>query len=135
MSQHQQGDRPRPVPLTIPELPPANSTYSQATILGNLVFVSGMLGIDPLTNRLAGDDMRSQTRQALLNIERILKEAGSGLDRVARCNLYLTDYGRLAEANEVYAEFFSTHKPAKTGVGVSELWAGALIEIEVTAAL
>lgn len=135
MSQHQQGDRPRPVPLTIPDLPPANSTYSQATILGNLVFVSGMLGIDPLTNRLAGDDMRSQTRQALLNIERILKEAGSGLDRVARCNLYLTDYGRLAEANEVYAEFFSTHKPAKTGVGVSELWAGALIEIEVTAAL
>ena len=104
-------------------------------MLGNLVFVSGMLGIDPLTNRLAGDDMRSQTRQALLNIERILKEAGSGLDRVARCNLYLTDYGRLAEANEVYAEFFSTHKPAKTGVGVSELWAGALIEIEVTAAL
>lgn len=135
MSQHQQGDRPRPVPLTIPDLPPANSTYSQATVLGNLVFVSGMLGIDPLTNRLAGDDMRSQTRQALLNIERILKEAGSGLDRVARCNLYLTDYGRLAEANEVYAEFFSTHKPAKTGVGVSELWAGALIEIEVTAAL
>jgi 2-iminobutanoate/2-iminopropanoate deaminase len=135
MSQHQQGDRPRPVPLTIPELPPANSTYSQATVLGNLVFVSGMLGIDPLTNRLAGDDMRSQTRQALVNIERILKEAGSGLDRVARCNLYLTDYGRLAEANEVYAEFFSTHKPAKTGVGVSELWAGALIEIEVTAAL
>jgi 2-iminobutanoate/2-iminopropanoate deaminase len=135
MSQHQQGDRPRPVPLTIADLPPANSTYSQATILGNLVFVSGMLGIDPQTNRLAGDDMRSQTRQALLNIERILKEAGSGLDRVARCNLYLTDYGRLAEANEVYAEFFSTHKPAKTGVGVSELWAGALIEIEVTAAL
>ncbi len=135
MSHQQQGDRPRPVPLTIPGLPPANPTYSQATVLGNLVFVSGMLGIDPMTNKLAGDDMRSQTRQALLNIERILKEAGSGLDRVARCNLYLTDYGRLAEANEVYAEFFSQHKPAKTGVGVSELWAGALIEIEVTAAL
>ena len=75
----------------------------------------------------------TQTRQALVNIERILKEAGSGLDRVARCNLYLTDYNRLAEANEVYAEFFRTHKPAKTGVGVSQLWAGALIEIEVTA--
>jgi len=135
MPQQSNGDRPRPVPLTIPGLPPANPTYSQATVLGDLVFVSGQLGIDPLTNRLAGDDMRSQTRQALLNIERILKEAGSGLDRVARCNLYLTDYGRLAEANAVYAEFFSDHKPAKTGVGVSQLWAGALIEIEVTAAL
>jgi 2-iminobutanoate/2-iminopropanoate deaminase len=135
MSHSNTGDRPRPVPLTIPGLPPANPTYSQATVLGNLIFVSGQLGIDPATNRLAGDDMRSQTRQALVNIERILREAGSGLDRVARCNLYLADYGRLGEANEVYAEFFSSHKPAKTGVGVSELWAGALIEIEVTAAL
>jgi 2-iminobutanoate/2-iminopropanoate deaminase len=135
MNKPTQGDRLRPVPLSIPDLPPANPTYSQATVLGNLIFVSGMLGIDPMTNRLAGDDMRSQTRQALLNIERILQEAGSSLDRVARCNLYLTDYKRLGEANEVYAEFFHTHKPAKTGVGVSELWAGALIEIEVTAAL
>ncbi|HEU0122282.1 MAG TPA: Rid family detoxifying hydrolase [Bryobacteraceae bacterium] len=123
----------RPKPVEVAGLPPANSTYSQATVVGNLVFLSGQLGIDPMTNRLAGDDMRSQTRQALVNIERILKEAGSGLDRVARCNLYLTDYNRLAEANEVYAEFFHTHKPAKTGVGVSQLWAGALIEIEVTA--
>jgi 2-iminobutanoate/2-iminopropanoate deaminase len=135
MSQPTKGDRPRPVPLTIADLPPANPTYSQATVVGNLVFVSGQLGIDPMTNRLAGDDMRSQTRQALLNIERILREAGSSLDRVARCNLYLADYGRLGEANEVYAEFFATHKPAKTGVGVSELWGGALIEIEVTAVL
>jgi 2-iminobutanoate/2-iminopropanoate deaminase len=135
MSNEPKGDRPRPVPLAISGLPPANPTYSQATVLGDLVFVSGQLGIDPLTNRLAGEDMRSQTRQALLNIERILKEAGSGLERVARCNLYLADYGRLAEANEVYAEFFSAHKPAKTGVGVSALWGGALIEIEVTAAL
>jgi len=125
----------QPVPLTIPGLPPANSTYSQATVLGGLVFVSGQLGIDPMTNKLAGDDMASQTRQALLNIERILKVAGSRLDLVARCNLYLADYGRLGEANAVYAEFFPTHKPAKTGVGVSELWAGALIEIEVTAAI
>ena len=104
-------------------------------MLGNLVFVSGQLGIDPMTNKLAGTDMRTQTRQALVNIERILKEAGSSLDRVARCNLYLADYNRLGEANEVYAEFFRDHKPAKTGVGVSQLWDGALIEIEVIAAV
>jgi 2-iminobutanoate/2-iminopropanoate deaminase len=135
MAQATKGDRLRPVPLSIPGLPPANPTYSQATVLGNLVFVSGQLGIDPMTNKLAGDDMRTQTRQALLNIERILKEAGSSLDRVARCNLYLADYNRLGEANEVYAEFFRDHKPAKTGVGVSQLWDGALIEIEVIAAV
>jgi 2-iminobutanoate/2-iminopropanoate deaminase len=124
----------QPEPQTIPALPPANSTFSQATILGNLVFVSGQLGIDPSTGQLAGEDMASQTRQALENIRTILEHCGSSLQHVARCNLYLADYNRLAEANAVYAEYFSNHKPAKTGVGVSQLWAGALIEIEVIAA-
>jgi 2-iminobutanoate/2-iminopropanoate deaminase len=124
---------PKPTPQTIPGLPPANPTYSQATILGDLVFVSGQLGIDPATGQLAGPGMAEQTRQALLNIGEILAHCGSSLDQVARCNLYLTDYNRLAEANSVYAQFFATHKPAKTGVGVSQLWAGALIEIEVIA--
>ncbi|MDX2268668.1 MAG: Rid family detoxifying hydrolase [Bryobacter sp.] len=126
---------PNPVPQVIPGLPPANNTYSQATILDGLIFVSGQLGIDPATGRLAGPDMASQTRQALENVKTILEHCGSSLPKVARCNLYLADYGRLGEANAVYAEYFREHKPAKTGVGVSELWGGALIEIEVTAAL
>lgn len=123
-----------PISITVPGLPPANDTYSQATILGDLVFVSGQLGIDPATGQLAGPDMASQTRQALLNVQRILEHCGSSPRQVARCNLYLTDYNRLGEANAVYAEFFLTHKPAKTGIGISQLWAGALIEIEVVAA-
>lgn len=122
-----------PIPVTIPGLPPANDTYSQATILGDLIFVSGQLGIDPATGQLAGGDMASQTRQALLNVQRILEHCGSSLHKVARCNLFLTDYNRLGEANAVYAQFFPTHKPAKTGIGISQLWAGALIEIEVVA--
>ena len=122
-----------PIPVTIPGLPPANDTYSQAAILGDLIFVSGQLGIDPATGQLAGGDMASQTRQALLNVQRILEHCGSSLQKVARCNLYLTDYNRLGEANAVYAQFFPTHKPAKTGIGISQLWAGALIEIEVVA--
>jgi 2-iminobutanoate/2-iminopropanoate deaminase len=125
----------KPVPITVPGLPPANDTYSQATILGDLVFVSGQLGIDPATGQLAGPDMASQTRQALLNVQRILEHCGSSLDQVARTSFYLTDYNRLGEANAVYKEFFPTHKPAKTGIGISQLWAGALIEIEVTASL
>jgi 2-iminobutanoate/2-iminopropanoate deaminase len=125
----------KPVPITVPGLPPANDTYSQAAILGDLVFVSGQLGIDPATGQLAGPDMASQTRQALLNVQRILEHCGSSLDQVARTNFYLTDYNRLSEANAVYIEFFPTHKPAKTGIGISQLWAGALIEIEVTASL
>jgi len=122
-----------PIPVTIPGLPPANETYSQAAVMGDLVFVSGQLGIDPATGQLAGPDMASQTRQALLNVQRILEHCGSSLTQVARCTLYLTDYNRLGEANAVYAEFFSSHKPAKTGIGISQLWAGALIEIEVVA--
>jgi 2-iminobutanoate/2-iminopropanoate deaminase len=124
---------PKPLPQTIPNLPPANETYSQATILGDLIFVSGQLGIDPATGQLAGPTMAEQARQALVNVAAILDHCGSALDKVARCNLYLTDYNRLAEANVVYAQFFAGHKPAKTGVGVSQLWAGALIEIEVIA--
>lgn len=122
-----------PVSVTIPGLPPANDTYSQATILGDLIFVSGQLGIDPATGQLAGEDMASQTRQAMLNVQRILEHCGSSLAKVARCTLYLTDYNRLGEANAVYAQFFPTYKPAKTGIGISQLWAGALIEIEVVA--
>ncbi len=124
---------PQPLPQTIPHLPPANHTYSQATILGDLIFVSGQLGLDPATGQLAGPSIAAQTRQALTNIATILHHCGSDLTKVARCNLYLTDYNQLAAANEIYSEFFSTHKPAKTGVGVSQLWAGALIEIEVIA--
>ena len=125
----------KPVPITVPGLPPANDTYSQAAILGDLVFVSGQLGIDPATGQLAGPDMASQTRQALLNVQRILEHCGSSLDQVDRTNFYLTDYNRLGEANAVYKEFFPTHRPAKTGIGIAQLWAGALIEIEVTASL
>jgi hypothetical protein len=89
----------------------------------------------PRHQSLAGPDMAAQTRQALLNVQRILEHCGSSLAQVARCNLYLTDYNRLPEANAVYAQFFSTHKPAKTGIGISQLWAGALIEIEVVASM
>ena len=125
----------KPVPVTIPGLPPANDTYSMATILGDLVFVSGQLGIDPATGQLAGPDMASQTRQALLNVKRILEHCGSSLEQVARTNFYLTDYNPLGEANAIYKEFFPVHRPAKTGIGIAQLWAGALIEVEVTAAL
>ncbi|MEJ1932155.1 Rid family hydrolase [Nostoc sp. NIES-2111] len=124
---------PKPVSQVIPGLPPANPTHSQATILGDLIFVSGQLGINPATGQLAGPTIAAQTHQALLNIAAILDHCGSTLDKVARCNLYLTNYDLLPEANAVYAQFFATHKPAKTGVGVSQLWAGALIEIEVIA--
>ena len=77
--------------------------------------------------------IQQQTRQAIDNIARCLAAAGTSLEKVAKVNLYLTDFSMIGAANEVYAQYFK-HRPAKTGVGVAKLWGGALIEIEVVAA-
>ena len=71
-------------------------------------------------------------RHAIESIDRCLAAAGTSLDKVAKVNLYLADFGMIGAANEIYAQYFK-HRPAKTGVGVDKLWGGALIEIEVVA--
>jgi 2-iminobutanoate/2-iminopropanoate deaminase len=121
-----------PTIIDVPDLPPANTSYSQISILGDLVFVSGQLGIDPSTGRLVDGDIRQQTRQAIENVARCLTAAGTSLDKVAKVNLYLTDFSMIGAANEIYVQYFK-HRPAKTGIGVAQLWSGALIEIEVVA--
>ena len=118
-----------PTTIDVPGLPPANTTYSQVSILGDLVFVSEQIGIDPATGRLADGGIQAQTRHAIESIDRCLAAATS-LDKVAKVNLYLADFGMIGAANEIYAQYFK-HRPAKTGVGVDKLWGGALIEIEV----
>ena len=120
-----------PTTIDVHGLPPANTTYSQVSILGDLVFVSGQIGIDPATGRLADGGIQAQTRHAIESIDRCLAAATS-LDKVAKVNLYLTDFGMIGAANEIYAQYFK-HRPAKTGVGVDKLWGGALIKIEVVA--
>ena len=120
-----------PVPVSTPEVPPNNHTYSQAVRLGELVFLSGQLGVDPATSTLA-EGITGQTRQALENVAAVLAAAGSSLDRVAKVNIYITDFSLLAEMNLVYQSYFP-HRPAKTTVEVSRLDRGALIEIEVVA--
>ena len=121
-----------PTTIDVHGLPPANTTYSQVSILGDLVFVSGQIGIDPVTDRLADGGIQAQTRHAIESIDRCLAAAGTSLDKVAKVNLYLADFGMIGAANEIYAQYFK-HRPAKTGVGVDKLWGGALIEIEVVA--
>ena len=109
-----------PTTIDVHGLPPANTTYSQVSILGDLVFVSGQIGIDPATGRLADGGIQAQTRHAIENIDRCLTAAGTSLDKVAKVNLYLTDFGMIGAANEIYAQYFK-HRPAKTGVGVDKL--------------
>lgn len=121
-----------PLPVPVPELPPNNNTYSQAVRLGDLLFVSGQLGVDPVTRELAGPGIAEQTARAIDNIERILRAAGSALDRVAKVNIFITDFSLLGEMNRIYGPRFP-HRPAKTTVEINRLDKAALIEIEVTA--
>lgn len=119
-------------PIDVAGHPPNNGTYSQAARLGNLIFVSGQLGVDPATRKLVEGGIQAQTRQAIANIQRVLEAAGSSLDRVVKATVFITDFRLLREMNEVYGPAFP-HRPAKTGVEISRLDMGAIIEIEVVA--
>jgi len=118
--------------IDVPQLPPNNHTYSQAMRVGDLVFVSGQLGVDPATRELSPGGIGPQTRQAIDNLATILAAADTSLDRVAKVNIFLTDFGMLPAMNEVFAVRFP-HRPAKTTVEIARLDKGALIEIEVIA--
>jgi 2-iminobutanoate/2-iminopropanoate deaminase len=116
-----------------PGLPAVNPTYSQAIKANGLVFVAGQIGIDPQTGQLAGSDIAEQTRQAIQNVETILKAAGSSLANVLSTTLYLTEFDQLPKVNAVYAEYFPQAGPAKLSCGVSALYGGAKFEIQAIA--
>lgn len=116
------GDAPAPI-----------GPYSQAVVHGDLVFCSGQLGLDPATGKLAEGAVK-QARQALVNLESVLRGAGSSLHRALRVTVYLIDLSLFPEINEVYAEFFVPPFPARTAVQVSALPKGAAVEIDVIAA-
>lgn len=118
-------------PIPTPSVPPNNNTYSQAARLGNLVFLSGQLGLDRATGQPL-DGIEAQTRQAIENIVQVLADAGTSLANVAKVNIFITDFTLLPRMNSVYSQYF-THRPAKTTVEISRLDRGALIEIEVVA--
>jgi len=102
-------------------------------IVGNLVFVSGQAGRNPVTGHLA-TDVESQTEQTLRNIANILEAAGSSLQHVIRCGVFLVDMGEFQKMNGVYARVFGNHRPARTTVQVAGLpGEGLLVEIDAVA--
>lgn len=113
--------------------PKAIGPYSQAIVTGDLVFTAGQLGIDPATGELVGGDIRLQTARVLDNLAAVLEAAGSGLDRVVKCTVFLADFAEFAAMNEVYGKRFGEHRPARSTVGTSALPRGARIEIECIA--
>jgi 2-iminobutanoate/2-iminopropanoate deaminase len=115
-------------------LPTPVGPYSPGMIVGNLVFVSGQAGRDPTTGRLAGADVEAQTDQVLRNIATILEAAGSGLQHVVRCGVFLVDMNEFPRMNAVYARAFGSHRPARTTVEVSGLPGDGLrVEIDAVA--
>jgi 2-iminobutanoate/2-iminopropanoate deaminase len=120
--------------ITTPLAPSAIGPYSQAIQAGNLLFVSGQIPIDPATGTLIPErDIQSQTRRVLLNLQGILKAAGTGLDAAVRTTVFLKSMNDFAEMNAVYAEFFSVNPPARSTVEVSRLPKDAAIEIDCIA--
>jgi 2-iminobutanoate/2-iminopropanoate deaminase len=108
--------------------------FSTAIAYGDLVFVSGLVGRDPVTRQIAIGDVRAQTAQALANIQAQLERAGSSLDRVLKATVFLTDMRLFGRMNEAYVAAFSTDPPARSCVAVTALPdEQAVVEIEVIA--
>ena len=122
-------------PVDVPNAPKPVGPYSSAMIVGNLIYVSGQSGRDPVTD-LVADDIAAQTEQVLTNIRTILEAAGTGLSKVVRCGVFLTDMREFKQMNAVYERMFAGHKPARTTVAVSELpGPGLRVEIDAVALL
>jgi 2-iminobutanoate/2-iminopropanoate deaminase len=107
--------------------------YSQAISAGGLVFVSGQLALRPDHAEIVGDSIAEQTEQVFANLRAILEAAGSGLDRLVKTTVYLTDLGDFGGMNEVYARHVGDAPPARATIEVSALPSGAKVEIEAIA--
>jgi 2-iminobutanoate/2-iminopropanoate deaminase len=107
--------------------------YSQAIVAGGFVFVSGQLGLKPDHAEMVGETIQEQTEQVFANLAAILAAAGSGLERLVKTTVYLTDLGDFAGMNEVYARHVGDRPPARATIEVSALPSGARVEIEAIA--
>jgi 2-iminobutanoate/2-iminopropanoate deaminase len=107
--------------------------YSQAIRANGLVFVSGQLSLEPDHAEIVGDSIQEQTEKVFDNLQAILEEAGSGLDRIVKTTVYLIDLGEFAGMNEVYARRVGEPFPARATIEISKLPSGAKVEIEAIA--
>ena len=119
--------------FTSDRIGPAAGPFSQAVRGGDALYLSGQVGRDPATGRLAEGGVAAQAEQALRNLAAVLEAAGRTLDDVIRVGVYLTDMGDFAAMNEVYARAFEPPYPARTTIGVAALPLGAAVEMDCVA--
>ena len=115
--------------------PKAIGPYSAYRMVGNLVYCSGQIPLDPNSGEVVGSDIKAQTTQALKNVGGILEELNLSYKNIIKTVVFLTDISEFAQMNEIYAEFFSEPYPARSAVAVKELPRGVKVEIEVIASI
>jgi 2-iminobutanoate/2-iminopropanoate deaminase len=115
--------------------PDAIGPYNQAKVHGNTLYISGQIGLSPKTGKFEHNNLQEETHQVLKNLGAILKAAGVDYSDVIKCSIFITDMSNFSEINEVYAGYFTTDQPARETVEVSQLPAGARVEISAIAAV
>ena len=120
---------PNKIVIQTPDAPAAIGTYSQAVRVGDTVYLSGQIGLDPITMQMV-EGIDAQIHRVFQNLRAVATAAGSSLDDVVKLNVYLTDLGNFAKANEILATYFHQPYPARAAVGISALPRGALVEMD-----
>lgn len=121
--------------ISTPKAPAAIGPYSQAIRVGNLIYTSGQIPINPATGQFVEGGIKEQTRQSLTNVKAILEEAGTSMANVVKTTVFMADMNDFTDMNAVYAEFFTEPFPARSAVAVKTLPKGAFVEIEVVAGI
>lgn len=107
--------------------------YNQAVVVGNMLFASGQIALDPVTGKLVNDSIESETSQVLENVRAVLTAAQFSVSEVVKCSIFLSDMALFSAVNEVYAGFFTENHPARETVAVKGLPMGVNVEISVIA--
>ncbi|MBA2176352.1 RidA family protein [Halobacillus locisalis] len=120
-------------PISTNQAPAAIGPYSQAVDLGNMLFISGQIPLDPNTMEFVSEDIEAQTHQVMKNVGAILKEAGLDYQHLAKASIFLDSMDDFSKVNDIYASYLSEPYPARAAVEVSRLPKGAKVEIEAIA--
>ena len=116
--------------ISTPHAPGAIGTYSQAVKVGNTVYISGQIPLDPTTQALDTGDFEAHTRRVFQNLKAIAEAAGGSLDKAVKVTIFLTDLSNFATVNIIMAEFFNEPYPARAAIGVAALPKGATVEAD-----
>jgi len=119
--------------INTPNAPAPIGPYSQAVMVGGTLYTSGQIAINPTTNKLEIDDIKSETKLVMENLKAVLTEAGMGFSNIIKCSIFISDMNNFAQINEVYGTYFSTDFPARETVEVACLPKNVNVEISAIA--